>query len=104
MTKAEYQILLMLYVANIDGKIQDSELAVMLQKADPDTLAKMRDLFARMSEHEVLECIRVNNGRFASKPADREQILVDLRAIVGADERIAPQADYLCATIEKLLV
>ncbi len=104
MTKAEYQILLMLYVANIDGKIQDSELAVMLQKADPDTLAKMRDLFARMSEHEVLECIRVNNGRFASKPADREQILVDLRAIVGADERIAPQADYLCTTIEKLLV
>ena len=76
----------------------------MLQKADPDTLAKMRDLFARMSEHEVLECIRVNNGRFASKPADREQILVDLRAIVGADERIAPQADYLCTTIEKLLV
>lgn len=104
MTKVEYQILFMLYVANIDGKIQGEEVAIMLQKANPETLGKMRELYSRMSEREVLECIRENNRRFASKPADREPILTNFRAVVSADEHLASQADYLCATIEKLLV
>ena len=104
MTRTEYQILLMLYVANIDGKIQDEELSVMLQKTNPETLAKVREIFARMSDREVVECIRENKVRFASKQSDHDQLIGDIRSVLGADNNIASKTDYICVAIEKLLV
>ena len=104
MTRTEYQLLLLLYVANLDGKIQDEEMAVLLKKANPETLAKVREMFARMSDHEIVECIRENKARFASNSVDHQQLRNDSSSIIGADEKFAPMADYFCAAIEKLLV
>ena len=104
MTKEEYQTLLMLYVANIDGKIEDGEVSVMLQKSSPATYNRVNAMFERMSEQEVVECIRVNKNRFATRDADRQKMLDDLRAVVKADERLATMTDYVVGAIEKLLV
>jgi uracil permease len=104
MTKEEYRVLLMLYVANIDGTVNNNEVAAVLEHSDPKTFEATREMFAKMSDSEVLESIRENKMRFASRPEDRKQLMDEIRAVVTADGQMAGTADYLCNAVEKLLV
>ena len=103
LSKEEYRMLLMLYVANIDGKIEDREVDAMLEKSNPQVLSSTRAVFAKMSDNEVLEVIRENRTRFVTSEEDREQLLSEIRAVVAADGQMAGAADYLCSAVEKLI-
>lgn len=96
LSKEEFKVLAMLYAANIDGNIQSEEVKVMLQKTDFDTVEKVEKLFGKMSDSEVLDCIRENKALYASTETDRMDLIADLCAIIEADEK--------CTVIEEQIV
>ncbi len=96
LSKQEFKVLAMLYAANIDGNIKSEEVKIMLQKTDFDTVEKVENIFDKMSDLEVLECIRENKALYASTEAERLDLIADLCAIIEADEK--------CTVIEEEMV
>jgi len=96
LNKEEFKTLLMLYAANIDGNVQSEEVKIMLQKSDFDTVGKMEKLFAKMSDLEVLNCIRENKAQYAATEEDRLDLIHDLCAVIEADDK--------CSTMETMMV
>ena len=103
LTKEEFKTLVMLYAANIDGNIQSEEVKVMLQKTDFDTVEKVEKLFDKMSDMEVLECIRENKAQYAATEADRMELIADLNAIIEADEKCTVMEEQMIRTMRRLL-
>ena len=96
LNKDEFKTLVMLYAANIDGNIQSDEVKVMLKKTDFDTVEKVEKLFAKMSDMEVLECIRENKALYAATEADRMDLIANVCAVIEADE--------VCSVMEEQVV
>ena len=103
LNKEEFKTLLMLYAANIDGNVQSEEVKIVLQKIGFETVEKMQKLFAKMSDLEVLNCIRENKAQYAATEDDRIEILGDLCAIIEADEKCTIMEEQMIKTIRRLL-
>ena len=103
LNKEEFKTLLMLYAANIDGNIQSEEVKIMLQKSDFATVDKMEKLFAKMSDLEVLNCIRENKPLYAATEGDRIEILADLCAVIEADEKCSVMETMMVRAIRRVL-
>ena len=93
----------MLYAANIDGNIKSEEVKVMLQKIDFDTVEKVEKLFDKMSDTEVLDCIRENKAQYAATEADRLDLIHDLCAIIEADEKCTVMEEYMVRELRRVL-
>ena len=103
LNKEEFKTLVMLYAANIDGNIQSEEVKVMLEKTGFDTVEKMEKLFAKMSDADVLNCIRENKAQYAATEADRLDIIHDCCAIINADEKLTAMEEHLVRALRKML-
>ena len=103
LNKEEFKTLVMLYAANIDGNIQSEEVKIILEKSGFDTVEKVEKLFAKMSDIEVLECIRENKTQYASTEADRLEIIADLCAIIEADEKCTVMEEQMVKGMRRLL-
>lgn len=103
LSKDEFKVLAMLYAANIDGNIQSEEVRVMLQKTDFDTVEKVEKLFEKMSDIEVLECIRENKALYASTQAERLDLIADLCAIIEADEKCTVTEEMMVNALRRML-
>lgn len=103
LTKEEFKVMAMLYAANIDGNIQSEEVKVMLQKSDFDTVEKVEKMFSKMSDMEVLECIRENKEQYAATEADRLELMADLCAVIDADEKCTTMEEQLVRSMRRLL-
>ena len=103
LSKQEFKVLAMLYAANIDGNIKSEEVKVMLQKSDFDTMEKVEKLFDKMSDIEVLECIRENKALYASTEADRLDLIADLCAIIEADEKCTVMEEMMMNALRRML-
>ena len=95
LTKDEFKTLVMLYAANIDGNIQSEEVKIMLEKSGFDTVEKMEKLFDKMSDAEVLDCIRENKAQYAATEDDR----LDLEA----DEKCTMMESQMVRAMGRLL-
>lgn len=103
LTKDEFKTLLMLYAANIDGNIQSEEVKIMLEKSGFDTVEKMENLFAKMSDAEVLDCIRENKPFYADTEASRLDLIHDLCEIIEADEKCTMMESQMVRAMGRLL-
>ena len=103
LNKEEFKTLVMLYAANIDGNIKSEEVKVMLQKIDFDTVEKVEKLFDKMSDTEVLDCIRENKAQYAATEADRLDLIHDLCAIIEADEKCTVMEEYMVRELRRVL-
>lgn len=103
LSKKEFKTLVMLYAANIDGNIQSEEMKVMLEKTDFETVEKVEKLFKKMSDMEVLECIRENKAQYAATEADRLELIHDLCAIIEADEKCTAMEEQMVRVMRRLL-
>ena len=103
LNKDEFKVMVMLYAANIDGNIQSEDVKVMLQKSDFDTVEKVENLFAKMNDMEVINCIRENKEQYAATEADRLDIVHDLCAIIEADEKCTAMEEQIVRAITKML-
>ncbi len=104
LTKNEFKTLVMLYAANIDGKIQPEEVEVMLEKADETSFQKMNKLFKKMGDAEIIDCIRANKEQYISSADDSAQLMDDFRSVIEADEKCSQMETYLFKAIEKILI
>ena len=103
LNKEEFKTLLMLYAANIDGNVQSDEVKIMLQKSDFNTVDKMEKLFAKMSDLEVLNCIRENKAQYAATEEDRLDLIHDLSAVIEADDKCTIMEEFLVRSLKRVL-
>lgn len=103
LNKEEFKTLVMLYAANIDGNIKSKEVKVMLEKHGFDTVEQMENLFAKMNDAEVLECIHENKAQYAATEADRLDLIHDLCAIIEADEKCILMEGQMVRGMKRLL-
>ena len=103
LSKQEFKVLVMLYAANIDGNIQSEEVKVMLEKTDFDIVEKVEKLFDKMSDMEVLACIRENKAQYAATEADRLDLIHDCCAIIEADEKTTMLEEQMIRAMGRLL-
>lgn len=103
LTKEEFKTLVMLYAANIDGNIQSEEVKIMLEKSGFDTVDRMEKLFAKMSDAEVLDCIRENKPFYADTEANRLELIHDLCEIIEADENCTVMEGQMVRAMGRVL-
>ena len=103
LSKEEFKTLVMLYAANIDGNIQSEEVKVMLEKSGFETVEKIEKLFAKMSDAEVLACIRENKAQHAATEAERLDLIHDLCTVIEADEKVSVMEEQMVRTMRRLL-
>lgn len=101
--KDDFMILMMLYVANVDGKIQPDEVRVVLEHFEPSKVAEVRRKFNKMNDAELIRCIEDNKERFLPTEADKTQLMQDLRKIVEVDDHRLPIEEYILQAVESLL-
>jgi hypothetical protein len=103
LTKDEFKVLVMLYAANIDSNIHEDEVDEILQKTDAATYEKVRKMFNKMSDMEILDCIRENKDKYAATPSDRQKMLDELRAVIKADVKLIIIEERIYKYIENIL-
>ena len=103
LNKEEFKAMVMLYAANIDGNIQSEEVKVMLEKSGFDTVEKLEKMFAKMSDMEVLNCIRENKAQYAVTEADRLDLIHDICTIIEADEKCTVMEETMVNAMRRLL-
>lgn len=103
LNKEEFKAMVMLYAANIDGNIQSEEVKVMLEKSSLDTVEKVEKMFAKMSDMEVLNCIRENKAQYAVTEADRLDLIHDICTIIEADEKCTVMEETMVNAMRRLL-
>ena len=103
LSKQEFKVLAMLYAANIDGNIKSEEVKIMLQKTNFDTVEKVEKLFEKMSDLEVLECIRENKALYATTETERLDLIADLCAIIEADEKCTMIEEEMVKAMRRML-
>lgn len=102
LTKEEFMLMAMLYVANADGKIQPDEIRTMVDRFDAKTVADLRRRFNTMNDAAVLDCLNANKHHFADNEQSRNVLLAELRGIVEADGRSTQMEDYVLHAVEQL--
>ncbi|MBQ6307716.1 MAG: hypothetical protein IJK78_14265 [Bacteroidales bacterium] len=103
LNKGEFKTMVMLYAANIDGNIKSEEVKVMLERSGFDTVEKMEKLFSKMSDAEVIACIRENKPLYAATEGDRIDLLADLCAIIEADEKCTIMEEQMVRAMRRVL-
>ena len=103
LNKEEFKTLVMLYAANIDGNIKSEEVKVMLEKTGFETVEKVERFFDKMSDLEVLECIRENKAQYAATEADRLDLIHDLCAIIEADEKCTVMEEQMVRAMRRVM-
>jgi Ca2+-binding EF-hand superfamily protein len=103
LNKEEFKTLVMLYAANADGNIQSEEVKVMLERSGFDAVEKAERLFDKMSDAEVIACIRENKPLYAATEGDRIDLLADLCAVIEADEKCTMMEEQIVNAIRRLL-
>ena len=103
LTQEELKVLLMLYASSIDGIMHEEEIDLMLEKSDPVTFGKIKKLFKRMSDVELLACINENKGKYIATEESTQRFLNDIKAVVDADGHNASIEEYFVRAIRKML-
>ena len=102
-SKEEFEMLVMLYAANIDGQIDKNEVDTMLSKADATVFEKMKKQIKKMRDIDVLACINDNKEKYALSQEDKQHLLNDIREIIMADSRYSSTESQLLRVVKNIL-
>ena len=102
-TKEEFLMLAMLYVANVDGKIQPDEIRVILDRFEPASVAEVRRKFNKMNDAELICCIEENKAKYVPTDEDKTLLMADLHRIVDADDHHLAIEEYILNAVETIL-
>ena len=103
LSQEEFKVLVMLYVANSDGRVDLNEVRAMLERTSPKVYSEIRIKFAKMNDVEVLQCIEEHKKYYLTNETERQQLLEDLKAVVEADGKLLPVEEYMLRGIEGVL-
>ncbi|MBQ3750900.1 MAG: TerB family tellurite resistance protein [Bacteroidales bacterium] len=99
----EFMIMLMLYAANIDGKIKPDELKVVLEKFDALKVVEVRQKFNKMNDDEVLNFIVNQKDSILDSQEKKSAMMMELRRIIESDGKKLPIEELLLCEMERLL-
>ncbi|MBR3572652.1 MAG: TerB family tellurite resistance protein [Bacteroidales bacterium] len=99
----EFMIMLMLYAANIDGKIKPDELKVVLEKFDALKVVEVRQKFNKMNDEEVLNYIVNQKDSILDSQEKKSAMMMELRRIIESDGKKLPIEELLLCEMERLL-
>lgn len=99
----EFIIILMLYAANIDGKIKPDELKVVLEKFDALKVVEVRQKFNKMNDEEVLKFIVNQKDSILDSQEKKSAMMMELRRIIESDGKKLPIEELLLCEMERLL-
>ena len=102
-TKEEFIVLLMLYVANLDGKIKPDEMSVILEKSTPADVVKVRKLFNTMNDSEILQLLQEKKELYVRDDSDKQVVPADIRKLIEADRKIGAMETLLVGELERML-
>lgn len=102
-TKEEFKVLVMLYAANIDSNIHQDEVYEILQKTDAATYEKVRKMFNKMSDTEILSSIQDNKAQYLADATEKQQMLDDVHSIIAADDRHSAMENQLIRELKRVL-
>ena len=102
MNKEEFKVLVMLYVANVDG-IQSEEIDTILEKTDSATFNKVKKIFAKMNDAEILKYIEENKQSFVATEEERKALLEGCRSIITSDNQSTVMEEFVIKSVEKVL-
>ena len=103
LTKEEFKVMLMLYVANADGNIKSEEVRVMLEKTDFDTVARVEELFANMNDAQALNCIDENKALYAATEDNRLALIKDMVEVIEADKKCTAMEEQIVRALRMAL-
>ena len=103
MNKEEFKVLVMLYVANIDGNVKSEEIDTILERTDNVTFNKVKKMFAKMNDAEILKYIEEIKQTFITTEADRTALLNDCRTIISSDDQNTVMEEFIVKSLEKVL-
>ena len=95
--------MLMLYAANIDGKIKPDELKVVLEKFDALKVVEVRQKFNKMNDEEVLNYIVNQKDSILDSQEKKSAMMMELRRIIESDGKKLPIEELLLCEMERLL-
>lgn len=99
----EFMIMLMLYAANIDGKIKPDELKVVLEKFDALKVVEVRQKFNKMNDEEVLNYIVNQKDSILDSQEKKSAMMMELCRIIESDGKKLPIEELLLCEMERLL-
>ena len=102
-TKDEFKVLVMLYAANIDSNIHQDEVDEILQKTDAATYEKVRKMFNKMSDTEILSSIQDNKAQYLADATEKQQLLDDVHSIIASDGHHSAMENHLTRVLKKVL-
>lgn len=102
-TKDEFKVLVMLYAANIDSNIHQDEVDRILEKTDAATYEKVRKMFNKMSDTEILSSIQDNKAQYLADATEKQQLLNDVHSIIASDGRHSAMESHLSRVLKKVL-
>lgn len=103
LSKEEFKVLVMLYVANSDGRVNLDEVRAMLERTSPKVYSAVRLKFAKMNDVEVLQCITKLKKHYFTTAAERQELLADLKAIVESDGKLLSIEEYILRGVEGVI-
>lgn len=103
LSKEEFSVLVMLYVANIDGHVNPDEIRLMLEKSTSKVYVDVKKQFSKMSDIEVLQCIEENKSKYFSDEENRQRLMDDLKSLIEADEKLQPVEEYILHALSRIL-
>ncbi|HNM25108.1 MAG TPA: hypothetical protein PKL15_06745 [Saprospiraceae bacterium] len=80
----EFHAFVLLYAANTDGNVTEDEERLISPTLPAESYARVRELFFKSSDAEVLDIIVAFKNKYCGTPADKERILADMRAVFEA--------------------
>lgn len=102
-SKEEFNVLAMLYVANIDGCVKSDEIKVMIEKSDSETFARVNKMFKKMNDIEVLNCLNENKKNYITNDEERQALIDTFRTIVDADDKNTVMEKFIFTALEDIL-
>ena len=103
LTKEEFNVLVMLYAAKIDGSVKGDELDVVLEKSHPTAFAEMKKMLRKMSDIEILSCIAEHASKYTATETDRQELFASVHDIFAADGRHSAMENHLMRVLKKIL-
>lgn len=103
LTREEFNVLLMLYAASIDGNVRKDEVEEILNRTNPDIFKKVQKAFVKMSDMEILELIDEYKKQYITSEAEKTQVLDQLRDIMKVDDSVSPIENYLIQALGRVL-
>jgi uncharacterized tellurite resistance protein B-like protein len=103
LSKEEFKVILMLYVANSDGRVNLDEVRAMLERTSPKVYSAIRLKFDKMNDMEVLQCIEEHKKHYFTTDEERQELFEDLKSVVEADGKLLPVEEYMLRGISGVM-